>query len=243
VRVTSNGTLALLSAGAVGLGLLIAALSLPARETAVHHPASKSDAPAPQATAVAVACKAVSFTGKAGAIASPGATVRLTAAASGCPSPLYRFWVLEPGSRWSMVQDYSLSASYQWTPPATMGDYTFEVDVRDASQTTAYDAIANAVFKVAGCTSASVSTDRSSPQRPGTKITLRAAASCPSAASYRFWIRPPGGDWRVVRDYASQSTFAWIPDGAGTYDLEVDVRDARSSARYEAVANLRYPVT
>jgi len=244
--------MALLSIAAVAGGLALAVLSWPGntpapasvvnRDGAVYPPPARAAGSAPPAV-TQTGCSAVSVKSKSGATAVPGQTVELVAAATGCANPLYRFWVLEPGSRWSMVQDYGVSATYRWTPSATLGDYRFEVDERDASRATAYDAIAAAVFKVAGCTSVNASTDRASPQKQGTRITLKAAASCPNVASYRFWIRAPGGDWRIVHDYSSQNRFAWTPERPGTYDLEVDVRAAGSSARYEAVTNLTYAVT
>jgi len=56
-------------------------------------------------------------------------------------------------------------------------------------------------------------------------------------------VRTPGGSWRIVRDYSTASTFGWTPATAGTYSLEVDVRDQGATAGYETVANISYGVT
>ncbi|HEY3195380.1 MAG TPA: hypothetical protein VGK42_09115, partial [Candidatus Dormibacteraeota bacterium] len=60
----------------------------------------------------------------------------------------------------------------------------------------------------------------------------------------RFWVKAPGGTWTIVQDYSSASTYRWNTTGlpAGTYGLEVDVRDQGSTAVYETVANLSFAI-
>src|SRR5438045_8232579 len=63
---------------------------------------------------------------------------------------------------------------------------------------------------------------------------------CPTP-QYRFWISPPGQLWSIVQDYSATNTYAWTTTGAaGTYRLEVDVRDQTSSVSYEKAANITY---
>ena len=65
----------------------------------------------------------------------PGTTVTFTAVASGCPNPLYQFWILAPGaSTWTSLGAYSSTASYTWnTTGKPAGAYRYTVWVRDAS--------------------------------------------------------------------------------------------------------------
>ena len=77
----------------------------------------------------------------------------------------------------------------------------------------------------------------------GTQVTLTASASCPGTATYRFWVRAPGGAWQIVRDYATGSSFSWTPLDPGAYALEVDVRNQGSDDAYETVANITYAVS
>src|SRR6266550_3025088 len=94
-----------------------------------------------------------------------GARVTVTAATSACPAPRYRFWLRAPGSRWSMVQDYSASATYAWsTAPYAAGTYQLEVDVRDVSTVTAYDAVAQISDVLQTCSAAHLASDKPSPQ-------------------------------------------------------------------------------
>jgi len=160
----------------------------------------------------------------------------------GCANPVYRFWVKDPGSRWSMVQDYSAATTHLWAQTGLAGSYALEVDVRDASETSAYDSVFNLTFAVNGCSGVTPSASPSSPQAPGTPITLSGNATCPGTATYRFWVRPSGGSWRIARDYSTSSTFAWTPTISGNYALEVDVRDQNATASYEAVSNTTFAV-
>ncbi len=71
-----------------------------------------------------------------------GTGVAFTAIASGCPHPLYQFWILAPGSHtWTIVQAYSASATLNWTTTGLpAGTYLYTVWIRDASSAAGYDA-------------------------------------------------------------------------------------------------------
>ncbi|HEV8597228.1 MAG TPA: hypothetical protein VGR23_05860 [Candidatus Dormibacteraeota bacterium] len=48
---------------------------------------------------------------------------------------------------------------------------------------------------------------------------------------------------RIVRDYSTSNTFGWTPSTAGTYALEVDVRDQGATSSYERVSNIFYTIS
>ncbi len=174
-----------------------------------------------------------------------GTQVLLTSTTAVCPHPQWRFWIQPPGGAWTVVQGYSSTRTYTWnTTGKTSGTYHLEVDVRDTSTRDSYDAVANMTTVLATCGGATLSTDKASPQPPGSTMRLTGSASCPGTAQYRFWIRQPGGSWNIVQDYSSASTFTWNTAGKpnGWYGLEVDVRDLGSTATYETVANLNFLV-
>lgn len=179
-----------------------------------------------------------------------GGTITFTASTSGCPNPVYKFWILAPGGSWTWVRSYSTSPTFQWgtwTTPSTglAGSYGVEVDVRDLAETTTYDAVRNITYQLNACSAAFLSASPGSPSARGTSITLLGAATCPGPPTYRFWIRAPGGNWTIVQDYSSSNSYLWNTSGlaAGSYGLEVDVRDQGAAASYEAVANLTYTLT
>ena len=68
--------------------------------------------------------------------------VTWTATAVGGSGPLtYQFWRAKNGAAWSLVQDYSASHTYAWTPtPADGGQYQIRAYVRNSGSVAAYDA-------------------------------------------------------------------------------------------------------
>jgi len=182
-------------------------------------------------------------------VASPQATgtaITLTATTSGCPNPIYHFWVQPPGGSWTSVQPYTSSPTFAWNASGIGGAYGLEVDVRDVSRSTlTYDAVANISYTLVACTGAALSTDLASPQPTGVKVTLTGSATCSGTPEYRFWARPSGGTWAMVRDYAAPASFVWDTAGkpGGTYDLEVDVRDHGAASAYETTANGTFTLT
>lgn len=97
------------------------------------------------------------------------------------------------------------------------------------------------VVNSASCTSVTATAAPASPLPVGTQVTITGSASgCPNPR-YRFWVQAPGGPWTIKQDYGTSSTFAWTaPNTAGSYGLEVDVRDASESVSYDVVRNLTY---
>src|SRR5207248_2321233 len=82
----------------------------------------------------------------------------------------------------------------------------------------------------------SVAVSPASAANVGTTVTFTAkAAGCPNPL-YEFWILRPGGSWTVARAYSGAASFSWSTGGlgAGGYRSSVWVRDAGSSAAYDA---------
>ena len=186
-----------------------------------------------------MACTSATLTTSPASPSGTAVAVTMIGSSTGCPHPVYRFWVRDPGRRWSMVQDYSAATTHVWSQTWWAGAYALEVDVRDASESVAYDAVSNLTQQVNGCTGASLGASPSSAAH-GTAVTLTGSATCLGTPTYRFWARAPGGSWQIVSDYSTSNTFAWTPAVAGTYALEVDVRDQGSYDVYETVFNISY---
>ena len=177
---------------------------------------------------------------------SPGATgtpVTFTATTASCANPRYRFWVRAPGGAWRVAQDYSATSTFAWHGDGVIGSYGVEVDVRDASESVAYDAVKNVTYTVGGCSAASLAPSPASGGLHGTAIALTASATCPGTPAYRFWVRASGGAWTVVQGYGTSNSYSWTPLVAGTYYLEVDVMDQGATGAYEKVYNLTYVVS
>jgi spore germination protein YaaH len=185
-------------------------------------------------------CSAPTLKASSGPPGGTGAPVTLTGTATGCPVPQFRFWARAPGGSWGMARDYATSATSVWPGGVAAGTYSYEVDVRALGSSATYEAVANITYALVACTGASLTPNPTSPQAHGTQVVLTGSATCLGTPEYRFWVRAPGGSWTIAQDYSPMSTFTWTPAAAGTYQVEVDVRDQGAGATYETVANLSF---
>ena len=167
-----------------------------------------------------------------------GMTATVTATASGCPNPVYEFWVRAPGaSLYTLSRAYGPSNTFSLdTTGKAFGTYNITVWVRDAGSVgtsgnawgrwDTYNASVSYVVS-AGCPSVTTSSAVS-----GTDVVVSAAApGCPKPL-YEFWVLAPGTSvYTLGRAYASSSTFTWSTAGRapGTYRFNVWVRDASST--------------
>jgi hypothetical protein len=180
----------------------------------------------------------------------PGGTqVILTASSTGCNNPRYQFWLQDPGSRWSMVQDYSATTTYTWAAGNNKapGTYNLQVYARDSSSSDTYQAVSPITHyqmnPAAMCTAAKLSASPVSPGATGVTVTLTGYVPATCNPTFRFWIQDPGRAWSMVQDYSPAMAYTWTQTGlAGSYKLEVDVRDANSSVAYDTVNNITYDV-
>ena len=189
-------------------------------------------------------CASVTASAAPPTSSAAGTAVTFTGAASGCPNPLYEFWILPPGSStWTVARAYSSTATFNWSTagPLPAGLYHFGVWVRDAGSSgiscnslgcnDAFVAI-NHTLTSTPCTSVSASAAPASPAVHGTAVTFTGVAAGCSNPLYQFWILAPGSTtWTVVQAYSTSATFNWTTTGlpTGTYRFSVWVRDASSS--------------
>jgi hypothetical protein len=175
-----------------------------------------------------------------------GSTVTFTAAASGCPHPMYQFWILPPGSStWLDKQAYSNVTTFSWsTSGLPSGTYLYTVWARDSASTgTSCGSLGcedayfpgTAYSLSSPCISVTDSAAPASPQGSGTSITFTANASGCSRPLYQFWILAPGHSWQIVQPYSGAATFTWTTTGlpAGTYMYTVWTRDSTTASSYD----------
>jgi len=157
----------------------------------------------------------------------------------------YKFW-LKTGGVWTEVQQYSLTNTWIWnTNGAEAGTYGVQVYVRNVGSSAKYEAVKNLsyILSVTGpATDASLTSDVASPQIIGNNPTFTAGGVGGSGSyEYKFWLKT-NGVWAMVRDYSKTNTWTWNTSAtlAGTYGVQVQVRNAGSSAKYEAVKTMSY---
>jgi hypothetical protein len=175
---------------------------------------------------------------------APGTPITFNASASGCPNPLYQFWVQPPGGSWTTLQAYSSANSVSWnTTGLATGIYSFDAWVKQSgSGSSSFEAhlSPNPTYTLqtgSPCTSVTWNAPSpTSPQPPGTSVTFSAGASgCPNPV-YQFWVQPPGGAWTILKAYSSASSVAWNTTGlpAGTYSFDAWAKQSGSTASWEA---------
>jgi hypothetical protein len=174
---------------------------------------------------------------------APGTQVTLKATASGCPNPVYQFWVQPPGGTWAILQPYSSASTVTWnTTGLAVGTYLFDAWARQSGSSASYEThlSPNPSYTLQTATACSSVTwnapSPASPQTPGAQVTLSATASgCPNPV-YQFWIQTPGNPWTILQAYSSASTVTWNTTGlaTGTYLFDAWAKQSGSSASYEA---------
>ncbi|HKW73567.1 MAG TPA: IPT/TIG domain-containing protein [Candidatus Dormibacteraeota bacterium] len=174
-----------------------------------------------------------------------GLTVKFTAAAPGCTTPQFRYWIYPgAGGTWQMLRDYSSDPTYSWsTSGLKPGTYSIVVHVLQAGSTAAYDTDALYAYSVTGSSSATLVAAPVSPQPNGTSVVFTGHAPG-SAVQYQFWTYPPGGPW-VSHTFSSTATFNWNTTGLspGTYAWVVYVVQTGSANAYDSWALLSFTVT
>ena len=175
-----------------------------------------------------------------------GKTATFTALATGgSGSYEYQYIVKDPGNIWSVVRNYSTTGTWQWTP-ATVGYYVVEVYARNAGSPAAYEAFSVLGYTVlpgTPATGVTLTPSKASPATAGTTIRFTAAGSGGSGLyEYRFITRSPSGVWTTERAYSTDNTWSWTPTTTGTYTVEVDVRNAGSTAYAEAYKQTSYAI-
>lgn len=178
---------------------------------------------------------------------APGAgqPVTFTAvAAGGTNGPLqYQFWRQDSGDRiWKMVQDYSASRTYTWTPgTADVGWHIVQVLVHSAGSSAITESgPSNPPFEVLPKPRIAVFLDYDVdlPVPPNTPIDFTVHASGGlEPYEYKFWVLKVGEGWTLARDYDTSNTFRWTPSSGGQYTVQLWVRNAGSTAAYDEVIN------
>jgi spore germination protein YaaH len=207
-------------------------------------------------------CSASTLTAAPAAPAGTGATVALTGHSSGCPSPLYQFWIEAPGSgSFTLAQAYSASSSYTFdTTNKAPGAYVFGIWARDTSSPGTYgnslgrwDAANTIRYTVTTCSSANLTSTSSA--AVGATITVTATAGgCPNPnPMFQFWVLAPGaGSWTVAQAYSPGNILSWNTAGKppGTYQVAAWARDASSGGtfsnsfgRWDAASSRTFTVT
>lgn len=153
----------------------------------------------------------------------------------------YQFLTRTANGAWTVAKSYSTSNVFTWDTTGLSGTYYIMVYVRSSGSTLGYEALKSTVYIIspppAPASTAILASAQTSPQLAGTQIVFVAAGTGGSGSyEYQFLSRSAAGAWTVARSYSGNNSFTFDSTGlSGTYYVMVYVRNAGSTAPYEAL--------
>jgi len=182
-----------------------------------------------------------------------GSTIRWTATPPGRAARYEYKWLVHNGSEWQVVVNWSPSNTFAWTPPFANARYIVAVQVRIAgrSRDTFESFTTEAAFAILAewppsirprsvpppavlpVSTVTLRPSLSSPQRPGTTITWRAAATGGGAGLEYKWFVYDGRRWTVAMPWSTTDIFSWTPTTPNQrYRVSVWARRTGSTTDY-----------
>jgi hypothetical protein len=177
--------------------------------------------------------------------------VTFTAAGQGSIGPYqYRFWEsTDGGATFTVVQDWSATATWTLPSTATTGSYLIIADVKTDPAATVRDAYTWMTFSIqtsvlTPATGVTLTPSLPSPQLVGTAVTFTAAGQGSTSYEYRFWQSTDGGaTYTVVQDWSA--TAIWTLQGtapAGSYLIIADVKSNPGATTRDAFTAMTYGI-
>jgi nicotinamide mononucleotide (NMN) deamidase PncC len=192
------------------------------------------------------ACTSAAIVGAPTAPQKSGTAVTFTASSTGCPTPLYEFWLRTSTSAWILAQSFSSSNTFNWdSTGAPVDTIFFGIWAKDAASSTAtFDANSSIAYSITSpCGAASVSPASATvTQGSGAHdIITGGTTGCANPNPlFEFWLRTSSTDWILIQAFSTTATFDWNTTGAppGVVYFGVWVKDAKSkTATFDANAS------
>jgi len=171
-----------------------------------------------------------------------GNPVTWTATASNNLGPVeYRFYVYKK-TAWVMVQDYSQTNTYTWTPKTSDAGtpYFVQVWARAIGSTATYEAWRGTFSFDVIPAPLTLTSNFDFPTPPGNQITWTATLGAPGAAAveYQFQVVDTATNIAtVLRNYSPSNQAQWVPLSAGRFVVQGLERQVGSGNPYDLVAN------
>jgi hypothetical protein len=181
-------------------------------------------------------CAAAFISTASSAPFTDGSSVQFTGGVSRCPIAKFRFWLLRPGGSWKMVRDYG-SSTWTWnTKGYPDGVYQVGVWAKRPGSLKAYDVYGIKSYGLGFVRVCATTADISMPAAaiaPGDPAQFVATTpfGCRTfGANYEFWLKAPGGAWKVVQPYQQDSNIFGLNTTGwplGTYEVGVWITTGR----------------
>ena len=174
-----------------------------------------------------------------------GSTVGFTASSTGCPNPVYEFWLQTLDGSWNITRGFSADPTWTWnTGVLAPGTYTVHVWANQLGDSTdRWEAYGSSTVALTGCTSASLTVSPSSPQPAGIQVQFAATSSGCSNPVYEFWLQDTSGGWSMKQAFGASATWSWDTTGypSGAYTVHVWANQAGgTTSTWQAFGELKY---
>ena len=208
--------------------------------------------PFPIGAATTAKATAVVLTANRNAPQAPFTPITWTAAPVGGTGHEFK-WLVSDGSNWTVLSNWSKTATFVWTPSTVNPNYKVSVWVRSTGNTAdAAEASAEQAFRIEAAVPPSASTpttpdgsasarvssvnltaNKQAPQAPGTPIVWSATPAGGIAPhQYKWWVYD-GANWNVVSNWSGAASYTWTPSAANPrYRVAVWVRSAGNTNDY-----------
>jgi spore germination protein YaaH len=152
-----------------------------------------------------------------------GSSIALTAAAAGCTTPVYEFWVLYPDGSWVLKQGWG-GPTFTWgTSGVPAGSYTVHAWANQQGAAPTLETYgAGTVTLYSPCSSAALSPSSGTATVGGVGTFTASAKGCPNP-TYEFWLLDPAGTWHLMQAFGYGYRWTWNTAGwqKGTYTIHV----------------------
>jgi hypothetical protein len=153
----------------------------------------------------------------------------------------YKFFLYSSSTRrWDVLQEWGPDSQVTWTPRQS-GVYALQAWIRTVGSTATYqDWKSTGFFAVGGDPQiTSFQKQPAGPVRVGYPVTLTATVGGGEAPfEYQFWVYDQATrQWTALGDYGPSNQAQFTPRRIGRYSVQVWVRSAGSTRRYDAWAS------
>jgi len=183
-------------------------------------------------------------------VASPqtiGTPVTFTASSTGCPNPLYEFFLMYPNGTWVMEQAFSTTTTWPWnTSGLPAGTYTIHVWAnQQGAALSPYEAVGGPSFTLSApppCTTASLTPP--SPSAPaGSTVGLTASSTGCASPQYAYYVQYPDTSWHLAQDFSSSTAFNWNTSGLAPGLYTVHAWASSTGAGHDAIGSASVTLT
>ena len=161
----------------------------------------------------------------------------------------YSYWRYD-AKGWVLVKDWSSDSTLDWTP-ALVGQYTIQVrskgtDAGSYEVTKSIDVnVTDTTDSIAQGVTISINQDElnaNATARVPAIIEANATSTSDTDLLYKFYVSDAFLGTTLTQDYSSDPNCTWIPRKAGTYTIQVLVKDGVSFGKYDAMQSFTVTV-